>query len=611
MANPPTPPPAYNPASAGVSTPAATTTTETVTASDQAAQAANAQAAAAASAQPVSTQGAASASGTQGSGATSVFTVSGPIPIGVPSSLNDKTYDESIGGTPATPAGHGKGSTRPDLSRISDLFKTAAAAAQGADNGGVGLNPDVLNDIATQIGGKMGAAIKQQTPGTWVWNTGMQRAVLQQAYKDILDHVHKMGTGPSNPELENVPNIHNGLTQLRMLGQTVLPAHTIDRLDRQGFDTKGVTHLAQLVRGSDQLAGQLVTGSPGTAKKPGTPATSAEIPATQVYQDFYNKWQANQNGYQQSIMSSLSAAGLLDISPGTPVTGQEVGAAYQQLLADTPAGTSPDTYLGQRVSATVGSHSQYYDFVNQLVTQAGATNISQAQIQALANMYQTDIANGTPSTDADVQYQISQLYDHNAAGSINAQTHGGNDAQEGYAAAAENSITQLAGQYGVALSAPQLAAMVKQVLANGQSSIYQVQDQAADTATAYMKNAIATAHPGIAPLINSGVVTQDIANPYLALASSTLGIPESDMALNDPSGKWMAWTSGGSGPNGTKTLAEARQQYMTDPTYGYATSAPARATYAEGANAILGLFGKLPQSAQGAFSGASGTMPTS
>ena len=68
---------------------------------------------------------------------------------------------------------------------------------------------------------------------------------------------------------------------------------------------------------------------------------------------------------------------------------------------------------------------------------------------------------------------------------------------------------------------------------------------------------------GVQQAAAAGTSVAQQAQPYLSTASALLGTPTSEMEVNDPSGIWMAWSHGGTGPGGVQTQQEWSKTLQT------------------------------------------------
>jgi len=178
-----------------------------------------------------------------------------------------------------------------------------------------------------------------------------------------------------------------------------------------------------------------------------------------------------------------------------------------------------------------------------------------------------------------------------------------------YAALAYQTVNDTLTQWGVPSTPQTVAKLAGTVLQSGINTPYQVKDLATSATEGYAKQQVAQLYgPQVGAQANAGVDVATQASPYLQTATQLLGTPQSAMALTDPTGKWMKWAQGGTGPGGAMTQSEWAQYLMRDPTYNFDQSQTQKNQMASGANGLLTLFGKLPSSAPNPFSGA--TLPS-
>ena len=164
-----------------------------------------------------------------------------------------------------------------------------------------------------------------------------------------------------------------------------------------------------------------------------------------------------------------------------------------------------------------------------------------------------------------------------------------------YAGEAIADVNTALAEWGIP-STPGLAGkLVQQVLQTGVDTPYQISSLAASAAQNYAKENVGSLYgEGVAAAAANGVSVAQQAAPYLAMYSSLLGTNVADMNVNDPSGLWMKWATGGTGPGGTKTIQEAQTQAMTDPAFKFNQSAEAGKLDQSAASNVLQLLGKQP-----------------
>lgn len=122
-------------------------------------------------------------------------------------------------------------------------------------------------------------------------------------------------------------------------------------------------------------------------------------------------------------------------------------------------------------------------------------------------------------------------------------------------------LGQTAAQYGIPLS-PHTSFQWAQKIAEGTATT--------DGFTAYAKDQAKTLYPTLAPHLEQGMTVQQLADPYLQIAGTTLGVDPNSLELTNP--KWMAALQA-KGPDGKivgpMSQADWTQKIMTDPTYQY------------------------------------------
>jgi hypothetical protein len=537
---------------------------------------------------------------------------SGIWPV-LPQDLSDWDYGSSITKNPAVPGGKGKGEKESALTRTSDLSKIIYVLATNGDEHSV--NQAALNDVYKQAGeerphtgisagmDRLSAALLRGGPfqgavkDTPAFLLAQRTKVYQVAWKDYVKHLSQVTGVPSN--YQKPPPIGKAVTALKQMGNLPVSPALQNELKTVGFQDAGRVGytLGDMIKDHDEF----MKGAPGST---GTPASETTV--KQSGEDYYNDMMNSYNSgtsQAKSWVTDLQAMGYLSMGSTQP-TDAEVGGAAQTLLTDAKnANLSPAAYIAQNLGAEKAAgipepgSTEIDNFITHLVAQVGVP-LSQSQIQSISNAVTT--GGGVDSSageDTALQYVTGY-----ANANLEAQVKAGNapTTYSGWASIAAENIRTAYAQEGMPLTDAQVAGLVQQTMSSAPTSAYTTGDQATTLAQQQARGAAMTAYPALAAQINQNTSVATLAAPYLSTAQNLLGIGSQDMSITDP--KWMSWATGGQG-GAIKTPQEWATQIMSDPQYGYQTSAPAKAASAAAANGLLGLMGIVPQ--QGLGSGAS------
>jgi hypothetical protein len=549
----------------------------------------------------------------------------GNMPANAPSGFDQLEVPTHIAGSPASKGANvNKGVKAPDITRLSDLVKLVNAVANSQSL--QGFDPQVVADIAKQakltpgqIAGLTAGGGEDQGISTLneeLLTPEVTKKVTGVAWKDITTHLARLGVSlNAYPGIEKPPNAYNISNKLRELGGVRLESPVTTHLKAQGYDVEGMTDVKSLVSGHDSQ--QFSTGAPGTPQNvPATPARNGKTNAEALWNNFVTDWQGNAktNGvsFQDSTVQSLVAIGALDITGGAPTIDQ-VAAAYQnvikqaatdgvsvpqeftQLEGQVPPGPAIPGGGTEDINTANVNQAFILHYADQLL---GQNAITPYQANVLANVA-SKAGTSTPATDL-INQGIIGLYQQKLQNDPTSATTGG----ASYAAIAYQNIQDQLSQQGVQATPQMLAQLVTQVLTTGVDTPYQISTLAQTAAEAWAKDNIANVYgAGVAASVKAGTSVQQQAQTYLQTASSLLGTPTSEMNISDPSGQWMKWSEGGTGPGGTMTQQEWSHYLQSDPTYGYDNTQQARTNMASATDGILQLFGKLPSSSS-PFSGA-------
>lgn len=128
----------------------------------------------------------------------------------------------------------------------------------------------------------------------------------------------------------------------------------------------------------------------------------------------------------------------------------------------------------------------------------------------------------------------------------------------GDAAQAAEHFKQLAGQYGVSISAGTLNSWVKQAAVGGFND---------DAARAYLTKQAISRYPSLADRLNAGETTMDIASPYMQSYSDVLEVNPNSISLKDPMIQAALAAKDAKGKATTKTVWQFEQELRNDPRY--------------------------------------------
>lgn len=133
-----------------------------------------------------------------------------------------------------------------------------------------------------------------------------------------------------------------------------------------------------------------------------------------------------------------------------------------------------------------------------------------------------------------------------------------------HAGTIQNTAMQLqstASQYGVPVS-PHSAFVWAQRIAEGTAT--------PDGFTAYAKDQAKALYPTLGQHLDQGMTVRQLADPYLQIAGTTLGVDPNSLELSDP--KWIAALQAKNAKGevtGPMSQQDWQTKIMSDPTYGY------------------------------------------
>ena len=521
---------------------------------------------------------------TAGTGTTSGATVfsgltapSGNMPANAPASFSNTKVSVSPGKTP-------------DPGRLSDLMKIMHAIAIGHPLDGE--NPAALADMAKNAGLSPQAAAALKNGGGSPAN---KEAAIKAAWKGIQTQLVNLGIPSSALQRAGIstsPTVANAANKATEVAKLPLENTTLQYFKSQGVDITGVTNVDKLVGLHD--GGVTLSGA----------VTQQGATLASQYDQFVTDWNSNDNNFRINQMQDLVGMGALDISNGTP-TASQVAEAWQNVA----------TYAAQNHMTIPGAMGVLEggpprgEPQGQVTLPGGGTqdinkeNINQAEVFHLADQilgpgvmtsYQaTTLANlaskaGTGSGAAQelLLSGVTSLFDPNNPHQVG---------EGSYAGEAVADVNTALAEWGIPTTPGLAGKLVQQVLQTGVDTPYQISSLAASAAQNYAKeNVTALYGAGVGAAAANGVSVAAQAQPYLASASALLGTSVDEMRVNDPSGLWMKWASGGTGPGGTKTAQEWQQQVMTDPTFKFQGTQEAGKLDSSAGSFLLQLLGKQP-----------------
>lgn len=145
-----------------------------------------------------------------------------------------------------------------------------------------------------------------------------------------------------------------------------------------------------------------------------------------------------------------------------------------------------------------------------------------------------------------------------------------------------DALSKMAMDYGVPTTGERLDAQIGDVIAGNRTT-----EDYAD----YYRELAKKQYGGVADLLDKGMTTMDVLDPYLRAAADDLGLSASNMLASGPDGyidpKWTAAIQG----QAPLTLDEWRRMVRTDSTYGYSSTTKAKSEAASIGSRIASMFG--------------------
>lgn len=161
----------------------------------------------------------------------------------------------------------------------------------------------------------------------------------------------------------------------------------------------------------------------------------------------------------------------------------------------------------------------------------------------------------------------------------------GNSADQtltGQVGQAYDDLTKMSAQYGVPTTGSRLDAQITDVIAGNKT---------VDDYNDYYRELAKKQYGGVADLLDKGMTTMDILDPYLRSAADDLGLSTAQMMQSGADGYLdPKWTAAIQGPQAL-TLDEWRRKIREDQTYGWASTTKAKTQAASVGARIASLFG--------------------
>lgn len=471
--------------------------------------------------------------------------------------------------------------TSADIGRLGDLVKLVSAISTGHPLDG--FDAEVIQDVAKNAGLSSQAAAALRSGNASGAN---KQAAVKAAWTGITTQLKSLGVPPSaltQRGINTPPNAANAINKLKDVVSIPLESTTLNQLTDQGVDVGGLKNVDALITGHDK----------GVVQLPGdTEPTTLEA----QYDQFVTNWNNNDNGFRQTTLQDLVGVGALDTTGGQPTLSQvqqayqnvmlwasdnnmTIPAAFGDLEKEEPQGNVP----GENINKEDINQAYVMHLADQIL---GPNVITSYQAQTLANLAAKAGTGSSAGADL-ILAGITSLYN-----TQDPPTEGGS-----YAGEALASVNDALSQWGIP-STPGLAAgLVQKVLTAGVDTPYEISSLAQSAAEEYAKANVQSLYgEGVAAAALAGTSVQQQAQPYLSTASAILGTPTTEMNVNDPTGIWMKWATGGTGPGGTQTQQEWAKTLQTAPEFqnAYQHSQTGEAQEQGAATGLLQLFGKLP-----------------
>jgi len=524
-----------------------------------------------------------------------------------PRDFNAIEVPTHINGSPSA-QGVVKGNSKaPNIDALSQLVKLATAV--GESHPLDGFSSETQAALAKAFNVQQVAALNNGTAPP-----ALQDEALSWAWKSIVGNMKNLGISTTSfPGVKTPPTTANVISKLKELGSVPLEFPLTNSLDKAGYDTKGMTNVQTLVAGHDSAEFDVTKVGQRYSVGAG-PGTDGKQSLAQHYDEFINDWNDDTNGFRKSWTTALVGAGALDISSGNPTAPQvesatqslfrsaatdnlSISAEFTKLDAETPAGPN-----GTNINTENLNQADVLHYANQLI---GANILTPYQATTLANVVH-QVGSGSGAATDMLNQGIIQDYTQYIAKGGAPITSGGS-----FAASAYQQIQDGLTSYGIQATPTLINQLLlgvpgqkgSGVLMTGVNTPYELSTLSQTATEGYAKANIGHLYgEGVEQQVKAGVSVAAQAKPYQAAASALLGIPETEMDIADPTGKWMTWSQGGTGPGGVKTQQEYTKELMTDPQFGFQGTQQGQAELGTMVAGMAALLGRAPQG------GGSGTL---
>lgn len=252
---------------------------------------------------------------------------------------------------------------------------------------------------------------------------------------------------------------------------------------------------------------------------------------------------------------------------GTPLTPDEV---QNRLWASNWWKTTPESERNWQTLKIVDPKTAAQKTAQQqqvILQQAGQLGIS---LQGAQLDFLTQAALAEGGLDATtIQQRLAKNY--------------GQKAKVGTLAALSTDLAAVASNYGIPMSRGTLDQWSRNITAGTATQ---------QGFTEYMKNQAKASFPSLQKELDQGMTVKQLADPYLQLASQTLGISAEQMRLDDPKWQRPLQNHDAKGQSiGPMTMFDWQKTLTTDKAYGYEYSANAQADARNIFNDLASTFG--------------------
>ncbi|MGE0229313.1 MAG: hypothetical protein AB7U23_12500 [Dehalococcoidia bacterium] len=177
-------------------------------------------------------------------------------------------------------------------------------------------------------------------------------------------------------------------------------------------------------------------------------------------------------------------------------------------------------------------------------------------------------------TDAEINAQMAKL--------VNIKNGSADQTLTGQVGQAYDDLTKLSTAYGVPTTGSRLDSQITDVIAGNKS---------VDDFNDYYRELAKKHYAGVADLLDKGMTTMDILDPYLRNAADDLGLTAAQMMQTGADGYLdPKWTAAIQGPQ-AMTMDEWRRKIREDQQYGWASTTKAKTQAASVGARIANLFG--------------------